>query len=81
MARYYIVYQDIAWPVAEVTIFPDTPEQKEVLVATTELEERILNDNTERGRQLDETIAYYVRPNEIELPYEDIIKIVEDSYN
>ncbi len=87
MDRYLITYKDRAWPVMEVTIFQDTEEPMDVLVATTDLEDELLKDmrsgspSLERAAsRLDDEVCYYIRPEEIGLPYADIIRIVEQSY-
>lgn len=87
MDRYLITYKNKPWPVMEVTIFQDTDKPEDVLVATTDLEDELLEDmqsntsSVERvASKLDDEICYYVRPEEIGLPYSDIIRIVEQSY-
>lgn len=87
MDRYLIIYKDKAWPVIEVTIFQDTPKPMDVLVATTDLENELLIDMESKlpslesiATKLDDKISYYIDPTEIGLPYEDIARIVEQSY-
>lgn len=86
MDRYLMSYQDKQYPVMEVTIFKDTPDERDIIVATTDLEDRLLHDMdaqssvAKEATELDENIAYYVEPEEIRLSCEDIAKIVEASY-
>lgn len=78
----YIDFQERVWPILEVTIFQDTPDEREVLVGTTDLEERLVAAlyHCDEAYRLDESICYYIRPEEIDLPEDEVVKIVEDSY-
>ncbi len=82
MKKDNVIFQSSPWPVAEVTIFKGTPEEADVLVATTDLEDRLLADmDSKEAMNLDRLIGYYVRPGEIALPCDDIVRIVEAGYS
>lgn len=87
MDKYHISYKQRMWPMVEVTIFKGTPNQADVAVGTTKLEEELVNDLTSdipsvsnEAYKLDVGICYYVKPEEMDLPCEDIARIVEASY-
>ena len=87
MDKYYISYKERMWPMVEVTIFKGTPNQADVAVGTTELEDEIVDDLTsdipsasDEANRLDVAICYYIKPEEMDLPCEDIVRIVEASY-
>lgn len=78
MEKYYIVFGDTAWPVAEITIFAGKPEQKAIVVATTDLDEALHTEPIAYDAQaLDVQIAYYIRPEQMRLSLEEIASIVE----
>lgn len=78
----YIDFKEREWPIQQVTIFQDTPDEQDVLVGTTDLEEQLIAAlyYSDEAYHLDESICYYVKPNEIDLPNDELVKIVEDSY-
>lgn len=87
MDKYMLYYKNKAYRVAEMTIFKDTPEEEEILVGTTELEDELLTDiadsNPEVAKEaecLDSSIAFYITAEEILLPPNRIVQIVETNY-
>lgn len=80
-----ITYHNETYPILRVVIFKDTNEEMEVAISTTELERKLFQDFQQEKLQkmalkIDEAIAYYLEPDELSLPKEEIIQIVEASY-
>ncbi len=85
MEKYNINYKGREYPVVDVVLFAGTAEEMSTRVATTELEDELIDDmknciGADEAIRLDETICYYIEPREMELPYNDIVKLVEASY-
>lgn len=87
MDKYTICYKDKPYPVVQIDIFKDTPEEEEILVGTTELEKELITDITgfnpydsKEAESFDNSIAFYIEPHEMNLPLPDIVKIVEQNY-
>lgn len=78
----YVNFRDRVYPIREVTVFQDTPDEMEVLIGTTDLEAQLVAEllSSDEAYRLDESIFYYVRPEEIDLPDDEIVRIAEDSY-
>lgn len=60
------------------------PEEQEVLVSVTELSSKLINSETgcpesEAAEELDNTIYYYLTEDEIRLPDQNIIALVESA--
>jgi hypothetical protein len=86
METYTIDYCGTSYPVVDVTIFEGTSNEMNVTVSNTDLEEKLMYDmengiGADEAYRLDETIGFYIRPEEMSLPYEQIVEIVEESYN
>lgn len=86
MEKYSINWLDKEYPAIDITIFAGTPDELQVTVSSTELDTVLLQDMdgsiaTDDAIRLDEKIAYYIEPDEFNLPEEEIVKIVEASYN
>lgn len=86
MKTYTIDYCGASYPAVDVTIFKGTSNEMNVTVSNTDLEEKLMCDmvngiGVDEACRLDETICFYVRPEEMDLPYERIVEIVEESYN
>ena len=86
MDKYSINWLGKEYPAIDITIFAGTPEEQQVTVSSTELDAVLLQDMegsvaSNDAVKLDETIAYYIEPDEFNLSEEEIVKIVEASYN
>lgn len=86
MEKYSINWLGREYPAIDITIFAGTPEEQQVTVSSTELDAVLLQDMegsfaSNDAVKLDETIAYYIEPDEFNLSEEEIVKIVEASYN
>ena len=86
MEKYSINWLGREYPAIDITIFAGTPEEQQVTVSSTELDAVLLQDMegsvaSDDAVKLDETIAYYIEPDEFNLSEEEIVKIVEASYN
>ena len=86
MEKYSINWLGREYPAIDITIFAGTPEEQQVTVSSTELDAVLLQDMegsvaSNDAVKLDETIAYYIEPGEFNLSEEEIVKIVEASYN
>ena len=86
MDKYSINWLGKEYPAIDITIFAGTPEEQQVTVASTELDAVLLQDMegsvaSHDAVKLDEAIAYYIEPDEFNLSEEEIVKIVEASYN
>ena len=86
MEKYSINWLGREYPAIDITIFAGTPEEQQVTVSSTELDAVLLQDmegsvSSNDAVKLDETIAYYIEPDEFNLSEEEIVKIVEASYN
>ena len=73
------------YPALYIVIFKDTPEEREILVSTTDLEVVLLEDiegsiAAHDAIALDEVIAYYIEPEEVLLPEEEIVELIERAY-
>lgn len=85
MEKYSINWLGREYPAIDITIFAGTPEEQQVTVSSTELDAVLLQDMegsvaSNDAVKLDETIAYYIEPDEFNLSEEEIVKIVEASY-
>lgn len=87
MDKYTLYYKDKPYKVAEMTIFKGTSEEEEILVGTTELEEELLTDITDSSPEaakeaecLDNGIAFYITAEEMSLPPNKIVQIVETNF-
>lgn len=86
MEKYSINWLGREYPAIDITIFAGTPEEQQVTVSSTELDAVLLQDMegsvaSNDAVKLDENIAYYIEPDEFNLSEEEIVKIVEASYN
>lgn len=86
MEKYSINWLGREYPAIDITIFAGTPEEQQVTVSSTELDAVLLQDMegsvaSNDAVKLDETIAYYIEPDEFNLSEGEIVKIVEASYN
>ena len=86
MEKYSINWLGREYPAIDITIFAGMPEEQQVTVSSTELDAVLLQDMegsvaSNDAVKLDETIAYYIEPDEFNLSEEEIVKIVEASYN
>lgn len=86
MDKYSINWLGKEYPAIDITIFAGTSEEQQVTVSSTELDAVLLQDMegsvaSHDAVKLDETIAYYIEPDEFNLSAEEIVKIVEASYN
>ncbi|NDV64003.1 hypothetical protein [Bacteroides sp. 224] len=84
MMHKLIPWQDKVYHAVEITLFPETEKEERVTVSTEELQSELLNkEGTEciskEAEAIDDGIVYYVTPNEMKLPEEEIRKIVEDA--
>ncbi len=83
------IFQVITWegkdyPARKLTIFRGMPEEQEVLVSVTELSSKLIDSETdcpvsEEAEELDSTIYYYLTEDEIRLPDQNIIVLVESA--
>lgn len=76
----YIDYNGKQYPTKKVTIFPGTPDKKEMVVSTERLFDRLSQndgdcDETER---VDETIYCYLEEELFNSPDEDIVEYLEE---
>lgn len=80
----YVEYKGHQYPMCVIEIFAGTPDALETLVSSTDLEAQLLADMEDNDLSdayaMDERFAYYLEPEEFELPYEEIVKLVEASY-
>jgi len=86
MEKYSINWLDKEYPAIDIVIFAGTDNEQQVTISSTELDAILLEDMdgsiaSNEAMKLDETIAYYIEPEEFDLTEEEIIKIVEASYN
>ena len=86
MEKYSINWLGKEYLAIDITIFAGTPDELQVTVSSTELDTVLLQDMdgsiaADDATRLDEKIAYYIEPDEFNLPEEEIVKIVEASYN
>lgn len=86
MEKYSINWLGKEYPAIDIVIFAGTDNEQQVTVSSTELDAILLEDMdgsiaSNEAMKLDETIAYYIEPEEFDLTEEEIIKIVEASYN
>jgi hypothetical protein len=82
MTHRLIPWRDKTYRAIEITIFPGTDEEEFATVSTEELEEVLLPEIENGNKQaiaLDEEIIYYVTPDEINLPEEQIREIVQNA--
>ena len=86
MEMYSINWLGKEYPAIDIVIFAGTDNEQQVTISSTELDAILLEDMdgsiaSNEAMKLDETIAYYIEPEEFDLTEEEIIKIVEASYN
>ena len=86
MEKYSINWLGKEYPAIDIVIFAGTDNEQQVTISSTELDAILLEDMdgsiaSNEAMKLDETIAYYIGPEEFDLTEEEIIKIVEASYN
>jgi hypothetical protein len=86
MGKYSINWLGKEYPAIDIVIFAGTDNEQQVTISSTELDAILLEDMdgsiaSNEAMKLDETIAYYIEPEEFDLTEEEIIKIVEASYN
>ena len=86
MEKYSINWLGKEYPAIDIVIFAGTDKEQQVTISSTELDAILLEDMdgsvaSNEAMKLDETIAYYIEPEEFDLTEEEIIKIVEASYN
>ena len=86
MEKYSINWLGQEYPAIDIVIFAGTDNEQQVTISSTELDAILLEDMdgsiaSNEAMKLDETIAYYIEPEEFDLTEEEIIKIVEASYN
>lgn len=86
MEKYSINWLGKEYPAIDIVIFAGTDNEQQVTISSTELDAILLKDMdgsiaSNEAMKLDETIAYYIEPEEFDLTEEEIIKIVEASYN
>lgn len=86
MEKYSINWLGKKYPAIDIVIFAGTDNEQQVTISSTELDAILLEDMdgsiaSNEAMKLDETIAYYIEPEEFDLTEEEIIKIVEASYN
>lgn len=85
METYNINYKGKKYPAIDITIFEDTKDKMDVTVSSVYLEDKLLEDirnciGTDEAFRLDMSICYYLTPEEMALPYNKIVQIVESSY-
>lgn len=86
MEKYSINWLGKEYPAIDIVIFAGTDNEQQVTISSTELDAILLEDMdgsiaSNEAMKLDEAIAYYIEPEEFDLTEEEIIKIVEASYN
>ena len=86
MEKYSINWLGKEYPAIDIVIFAGTDNEQQVTISSTELDAILLEDMdgsiaSNEAMKLDETIAYYIEPEEFDLTEEEIVKIVEASYN
>jgi len=86
MEKYSINWLGKEYPAIDIVIFAGTDNEQQVTISSTELDAILFEDMdgsiaSNEAMKLDETIAYYIEPEEFDLTEEEIIKIVEASYN
>lgn len=85
METYNINYKGKEYPAIDITIFEDTKDEMSVTVSSVYLEDELLEDirnfvGVDEAARLDTSICYYLTPEEMTLPYNEIVQIVEASY-
>lgn len=86
MEKYNINWLGVKYPAIDIVIFAGTKEELQVTVSTTALSD-VLMQNIDSGigadeaTRLDETIAYYLEPDEFDLSETEIVEIVEANYS
>lgn len=86
MEKYSINWLGKEYPAIDIVIFAGTENEQQVTISSTDLDAILLEDMdgsiaSNEAIKLDETIAYYIEPEEFNLTEEEIIKIVEASYS
>lgn len=86
MVRHNIEWQGVKYPAIDLVIFEGTNEEMNVTVSSTTLEQELMRCmqnciGSDEALWLDEKIAYYLEPDEMKLPDEEIVRIVEESYS
>ena len=86
MEKYSINWLGKESPAIDIVIFAGTENEQQVTISSTDLDAILLEDMdgsiaSNEAIKLDETIAYYIEPEEFNLTEEEIIKIVEASYS
>lgn len=85
METYNIAYKGKNYSAIDITIFEGTEDEMNVTVSSVSLEEELLDDmknciGADEASRLDESICYYLTPEEMALPYNKIVELVEVSY-
>lgn len=85
METYNINYKGKEYPAIDIAIFEDTKDEMGVTVSSIYLEDELLEDmrnciGGDEAYRLDMSICYYLTPEEMALPYNKIVQIVESSY-
>lgn len=80
-----ITWKGKEYPAKKITIFEGKNAEIEVTVSTIELQNKLLDNEkeafvSEEAENLDSHICYYVMNDEIKLPVDQIVAIVEKSY-
>ncbi len=84
-SKHYSHIQTITWnereyPTKKLTIFKNTKEEQEVTVSVTKLGHLLIDNEapiSDEAEELDSCIFFYLLDQEINLPDEDIIEILE----
>ena len=82
MEHILLPWRGTTYHAVSLTIFPDTDQEEEVIVSTEDLEEVLLpeiKNGVGEAIDFDNEITYYVAPEEIKLPEEQIREIVENA--
>jgi len=89
MEKYSINWLGKEYPAIDIVIFAGTDNEQQVTISSTELDAILLEDMdgsiaSNEAMKLDETIAYYIEPEEFDLTEEEIINrysLTFASYN
>ena len=82
MEQYTIKCNGKVFPAVEVTIFPDTDEEQTVTVSVLSLNNELWDGEKylfSGAQRIDDEIFYYLSDDKINLPEEEIRKIIENA--
>ena len=83
MEQFAIKCNGKVFPAVEITIFPDTDEEQIVVVPVLSLNNELWDGEKylfSGAQRIDDEIFYYLDDDKINLPEDEIRKILEDAF-